>query len=218
MAHSKSAAVRAKLGHPVIDGDGHWLEPVPIFLDYLRDVGGPSAVDKFMKKAKDTSWYEMSAADRMDRRPHRPTWWGEPASTLDRATAMIPRLFYERLDDFGIASCSFIKIDVEGHEEAVLDGASTLIAAQRPVLMVELNEDYNPGVVKRLAARYAALRYAGLFLSHGKLHPIEQFDPAVHQDLALLKYPRHKLPPGREYINNVLFVPEERSELLPDHA
>ena len=36
---SKSAAVRARLDHPVIDGDGHWLEPIPIFLDYLRDVG-----------------------------------------------------------------------------------------------------------------------------------------------------------------------------------
>ncbi len=100
--NSKSAAVRAKLDHPVIDGDGHWLEPVPIFLDFLRDVGGASAVDKFLKKAKDTSWYEMTPADRMDRRPHRPTWWGEPANTLDRATAMVPRLFYERLDDFGI--------------------------------------------------------------------------------------------------------------------
>ncbi|HTY80726.1 MAG TPA: amidohydrolase family protein [Candidatus Bathyarchaeia archaeon] len=99
---SKSAAVRAKLTHPVIDGDGHWLEPIPIFLDYLRDVGGPAIVDKFMKKAKDTSWYEMSPAERMERRPHRPTWWGEPASSLDRATAMVPKLFYERLDDFGI--------------------------------------------------------------------------------------------------------------------
>src|SRR5262244_3793906 len=100
--HAKSAAVRAKLDHPVIDGDGHWLEPIPIFLDYLREVGGPSIVDKFVTKAKDTSWYEMSPADRMDRRPHRPTWWGEPANSLDRATAMVPRLFYERLDDFGI--------------------------------------------------------------------------------------------------------------------
>ena len=100
--NSKSAAVRAKLNHPVIDGDGHWLEPIPIFLDFLRDVGGPSIVDKFMKKAKDTTWYEMAPAERMERRPHRPTWWGEPGNSLDRATAMVPRLFYERLDDFGI--------------------------------------------------------------------------------------------------------------------
>ncbi|HWN53796.1 MAG TPA: amidohydrolase, partial [Methylomirabilota bacterium] len=99
---SKSAAVHRRLDHPVIDGDGHWLEPIPIFLDYLRDVGGASAVEKFMKKAKDTSWYEMTLAERMDKRPHRPTWWGEPGNTLDRATAMVPSLFHERLDDFGI--------------------------------------------------------------------------------------------------------------------
>src|SRR5688572_2457022 len=102
---SKSAAVRARLDHPVIDGDGHWLEPIPIFLDYLKDVAGASVVDKFVKRAKDTTWYDLPPAERMRRRLHRPTWWGEPAGTLDRATAMIPRLFYERLDDFGIDFC-----------------------------------------------------------------------------------------------------------------
>src|SRR6185503_15702683 len=108
MAHtksSKSAAVRARLDHPVIDGDGHWLEPIPIFLDYLKDVAGASVVDKFVKRAKDTTWYDIAPEERMRRRLHRPTWWGEPANTLDRATAMIPRLFYERLDDFGIDFC-----------------------------------------------------------------------------------------------------------------
>ena len=99
---SKSAAVRAQLDHPVIDGDGHWLEPVPIFLDYLREAGGPSLVDRFVTQAKVAGWYDMSPEERLDARLKRPTWWGEPASTLDRATAMIPKLFYERLDDFGI--------------------------------------------------------------------------------------------------------------------
>jgi predicted TIM-barrel fold metal-dependent hydrolase len=100
---SKSAAVRAKLDHPVIDGDGHWLEPVPIFLDYLREVAGPSMVERFVAQAtKDDEWYKMSPQERLDRRMRRPTWWGEPTNTLDRATAMVPQLFYERLDDFGI--------------------------------------------------------------------------------------------------------------------
>jgi predicted TIM-barrel fold metal-dependent hydrolase len=102
---SKSAKVRAQLTHPVIDGDGHWLEPIPIFLDYLKDVAGGStagAVEKFMKKAGDTTWYDITPTERLERRLMRPTWWGEPANTLDRATAMVPRLFYERLDDFGI--------------------------------------------------------------------------------------------------------------------
>jgi hypothetical protein len=43
------------------------------------------------------------------------------------------------------------------------------------------------------------------------LHPIAEFDPARHQNLELLKYPRHKLPAGAEFINNVLFVPEEKA-------
>src|SRR5437870_12011970 len=102
---SKSAAVRAQLDHPVIDGDGHWLEPVPIFLDYLREVAGPTVVERFRKMATahiDRGWYGMTPAERLDRRPTRPTLWGEPANTLARATAMSPKLFYERPDDFGI--------------------------------------------------------------------------------------------------------------------
>src|SRR5947209_14110255 len=47
----------------------------------------------------------MTREERLDKRPFRPTWWGEPANTLDRATAMVPKLFYERLDDFGVDFC-----------------------------------------------------------------------------------------------------------------
>src|SRR5438094_40173 len=102
---SKSAKVRRQLDHPVIDGDGHWLEPMPIFLDYLKQVGGPSLVEHFKSKDVERGWYAMTREERLDKRPFRPTWWGEPANTLDRATAMVPKLFYERLDDFGVDFC-----------------------------------------------------------------------------------------------------------------
>lgn len=103
LRNSKSAAVRARLDHPVIDGDGHWLEPVPIFLDYLRDVAGAAMVERFhTSKVREGSWYRLTPQERLDGRVRRPTWWGEPASTLDRATAMVPQLMYERLDDFGV--------------------------------------------------------------------------------------------------------------------
>ena len=105
MKDSKSAKVRQQLDHPVIDGDGHWLEPLPIFLDYLKDVGGSGLVEHFKSKDIERGWYAMTREERMDKRPHRPTWWGEPTDTLDRATAMVPKLFYERLDDFGIDFC-----------------------------------------------------------------------------------------------------------------
>jgi len=102
---SHSAKVRQQLSHPVIDGDGHWLEPMPIALDYMKQVGGSSLVEAFKKNDIERGWYGMTREERNDKRPHRPTWWGEPGNTLDRATAMVPKLFYERLDDFGVDFC-----------------------------------------------------------------------------------------------------------------
>src|SRR4029077_8548533 len=121
----------------------------------------------------------------------------ENAITIDVET--------RRLDDFPIANCSFIKIDVEGHEEAVLDGAAALIAAQRPVLMIELVEAFNPGVVARLTERYAAMSYDVFFWKSG-LKPIAEFDAARDQDEALM--------PSREYVANFFFIPAEKTERL----
>jgi FkbM family methyltransferase len=136
----------------------------------------------------------------------------EAGNPLHAGAAASADVATKRLDDFAIANCSFIKIDVEGHEEPVLDGASALIAAQRPVLMIELDETLNVGSLARIAQRLTAQRYRGLFLSHGRLRDIAEFDPARDQDVALLQYTRHRLPAGREYINNFVFVPEEKAE------
>src|SRR5690348_6485020 len=43
---NRAAEIHAGLKHPVIDGDGHWLEPVPVFLEYLCEVCGAPSVDR----------------------------------------------------------------------------------------------------------------------------------------------------------------------------
>jgi len=123
---------------------------------------------------------------------------GENVVTVDVET--------RRLDDFPISNCGFIKIDIEGHEEAVLDGGSALITAQRPVLMIELVEAFNPGVVARLTERFAALSYNCFFLSNDRFRPIAQFDAARDQDDALLA--------TREYVANFFFIPQEKKKEL----
>lgn len=45
---SRSAAIRARVNHPIIDSDGHTLEFEPAFLDYLRQVGGPTVVERYL--------------------------------------------------------------------------------------------------------------------------------------------------------------------------
>jgi hypothetical protein len=109
---SKSRAVRARLNHPVIDSDGHTVEFEPGFVDALKEVGGASLVDRYRARKADTenglirgffSWYQQSPEERRDQRTSRPPWWALPTkNTLDRATATLPKLLYERLDDIGL--------------------------------------------------------------------------------------------------------------------
>ena len=103
---SKSAAVRARLHHPIIDSDGHTAEFEPALFDYLRDVGGSTAVERF-KAAPDipfsSLWYRLSWAERRARRIPRAQWWVHPTkNTLDRATSSLPKLLHKRLDEMGL--------------------------------------------------------------------------------------------------------------------
>lgn len=50
-----------------------------------------------------------------------------------------------RLDDEGLEPVGLIKIDVEGHEAAVLRGALALISRDRPRLMIEIEERHHTG-------------------------------------------------------------------------
>jgi FkbM family methyltransferase len=43
----------------------------------------------------------------------------------------------ERLDDFALARCDFLQLDIEGYELEALKGAAETIARCRPVLMLE---------------------------------------------------------------------------------
>jgi predicted TIM-barrel fold metal-dependent hydrolase len=102
---SRSAfEIRAELDHPVIDSDGHWLEAVPVFLDYFRDQRGPDAATVFAQLTGHfyDRWHNASPVERQAQRLPRAPWWAEPAATLDRATATLPGLLYERLDELGI--------------------------------------------------------------------------------------------------------------------
>src|SRR4029434_5645640 len=53
------------------------------------------------------------------------------------------------LDSSSEGEFGFIKIDVEGHEQAVLDGAVQTIRRCRPRLLVEIDERLSPGGLER---------------------------------------------------------------------
>ncbi len=102
---SRSAEIRARLNHPVIDSDGHMIEFEAGVIDYLKQVGGSTLVQRFNAWGSESlfNWSRLSPDERRDRRATRGVWWGLPTrNTLDRATASLPGLLHKRLDDFGI--------------------------------------------------------------------------------------------------------------------
>lgn len=112
----------------------------------------------------------------------------------------------------------FMKIDVEGHEEAVLDGAERTIRRCRPRILVEMEERFAPGVVTRGRERFRRMDYRGFFIHDRQIKPIERFDPATLQrpeDIATFTgaMPRSACA---GYVNNFLFLPEEDcARILP---
>lgn len=104
-----SARIRAGLNHPVIDTDGHVIEFLPLFKDYLCEVGGRAMLEDFDRLGmgdsleQDTPWHRLTPEARRDQRCWRPVWWIKPTrNTLDRATAMLPALLRERMDELGL--------------------------------------------------------------------------------------------------------------------
>jgi len=96
--------IRKNLKHPVIDGDGHWVEYAPVFAERIRKVTGDLGADGFLQsQQRIPSALKMTRAERKDRAVAMEGFWGRQAvNTHDRATAMMPRMFYDRLDELGI--------------------------------------------------------------------------------------------------------------------
>jgi len=115
MSHASSADIRRSLNHPVVDADGHYIETMPILkpflIDSVRDIAGGDLARRIEAGAAGVDydetvlrpWSKLSERERRERGISRPPWWTLPAAnTLDRATAHLPKLMAERLDDMGI--------------------------------------------------------------------------------------------------------------------
>jgi predicted TIM-barrel fold metal-dependent hydrolase len=137
-----AAAIRARLDHPIIDADGHIVEFLPLIRDFLVEEAGESVARRFDDVVQSAAGVRaLSVEDRRRFGISRTGWWGVPsANTLDRATAMLPRLLHERLDELGI-------------DVAILYPTAGLMA-------MALDDDELRCALARACNRYAAECYA----------------------------------------------------------
>ena len=89
--------IRSRLDHPIVDGDGHLLEFMPLVLDIAAEVAGPRAAERlraFLAGATDPRASRFT--------PARVFWALPEENTLDRMTATLPELLYHRTEELGL--------------------------------------------------------------------------------------------------------------------
>jgi hypothetical protein len=108
-----------------------------------------------------------------------------------------------RLDDAGHDDIGFVKIDVEGHEDAVVRGAARTLAQDRPTLLIEIETALAGKDPRESFELVRSFGYEGYFYLGGKLKSIKAFSAEQHQ-----LGPR--AGKGGQYVKNFLFLPHER--------
>ena len=120
----------------------------------------------------------------------------ETCKTLEIQTVTLDRYFERTVRRIGA-----IKIDVEGHELAVLEGARQLLKAHCPVVVCESERRHmSTGGVADVFHFLADLGYQGQFVSGVALQDVSAFDADVHQSEVGNRY-----WDSPNYCNNFIF-------------
>lgn len=144
----------------------------------------------------------------LDREPGRSTI--EPENVLEdrdgsrKSEIKVPTRL---LDDYDLASVGFIKIDVEGHELAVLNGGIKTIQRCLPMILIEIEDRHKPNNLKEVDAFLRSIGYEGYFILDRQLNSLDIFDPTIHQDPANVGGWKGGWKKSGIYVNNFIFAP-----------
>ncbi len=109
-----------------------------------------------------------------------------------------------KLDDYEFQDVSFIKIDVEGYETKVIEGASSTIIREKPIILIEVEQRHLDGKsIEDVFTQITKFGYEGSFLDEGCFTPISKFNNQIQEKQ---NYFLEELFPNK-YINNFIFKP-----------
>ena len=122
----------------------------------------------------------------------------ETCKTIDVNVVTLDRYFEHANNRIGA-----LKIDVEGHEMAVLQGARELLTIHRPMVVCESERRHmSSGSVADVFSFFSELGYEGSFARLGELHLVAVFDPDIHQSET-----GDRFWDSPTYCNNFIFKP-----------
>lgn len=109
------------------------------------------------------------------------------------------------VEDNDIKKLDFIKIDVEGHELKVLQGARKSITEFKPIMLIEIEQRHHNFSISNIFDHIESLDYQIQFYDLGSLQfkPVNQFNIEVDQNYDKIK--------SSDYINNFWCFPKSKS-------
>ncbi|NKC34381.1 FkbM family methyltransferase [Falsiroseomonas selenitidurans] len=110
--------------------------------------------------------------------------WASTAKTYDgfgAVTVLRHEVAVTTIDALGLDDLEHVKLDAEGFEQEVLEGAAATLARCRPVLSLEVEERHRPGATRDVPALLAGWGYETWFTLGGAWHPHAGFDAATMQ-------------------------------------
>jgi FkbM family methyltransferase len=194
----------------------HCFEPIPWFAEALRQKLSRSIVVHEIALSNRSGTGDLRIPYRDNVELHGTTTL-EPGNPLPGSThvRVVPCIL-RPLDSCIDQPVGFIKIDVEGHELAVLEGAQRILARDCPTLLVESERRHNFTAPESVFEFLQGLGYAGAFLKEGRIQPLSLFDSKVDQapenvpDIHSSKTAEERRRTSGPYVNNFIFASPEK--------
>jgi FkbM family methyltransferase len=158
------------------------------------------------------NFYNFGISDHQgDLNLHVPLFNGKPSGALasfrdlyeEHETISVP---VRRLDDFKFSDVSLIKIDVEGYETQVIDGAIETIRSSKPNLLIEIEQRHlGDRLIDNVFKQVLDLGYCGKFLIGDDYVDLSHFSYLEHQApfIEIIELKGH----CKKYVNNFIFSP-----------
>lgn len=130
-----------------------------------------------------------------------------PLSSLEKrdGDCEVRTIKVNTVDSYNFEDVDLIKIDVEGHEQRVIEGAIKVIKKNKPILIVEIEQRHIKNKIDEVFMSILNLNYSGFFIQKGNLTSLNEFSYELNQkpflDDVMVKC----------YINNFIFIPNKNA-------